>query len=135
LGNDFDVSVLIEGTVALSEDPDKVLRAVEGLVGESVHTVEAMKGLVRVSSEGQRCLTLVRDQFRDRHVRSAARRLLLSNRNGNFTKLLLNRQAASLGVAVLCSSEEESSLGPIYMTIQSSRLDSVIDWLTDYGTK
>lgn len=134
MDDDFDVSVVLEGTVALSEDPDKVLRAVENLVGESAHNVETKRNLIRVSSDDQKCLISVRDQLRDRHVRSAAKRLLLSNRNGNITKLLLNRQAASQGLVVLCSSEEESSLGPICMTIQSNKLDSVIDWLTAYGT-
>ena len=133
LEDDFDVSVVLEGTVALSEDSDRVLKAVENLVGESAHTLETKRNLIRVSSSGQKCLILVRDQLRDRHVRSAAKRLLLYNRNGNTTKLLLNRQAAYLGLVVLCSSEEESSLGPIYMTIRSSKLDAVIDWLTAYG--
>jgi predicted RNA binding protein with dsRBD fold (UPF0201 family) len=79
-----------------------------------------------------KALLRIRDQLRDRHVRSAARRRLLLGREGNSTSLMLNRQAAAAGVLAICGSPEESPLGPIYMTIESEKLDTVIDWLTSY---
>lgn len=72
----------------------------------------------------------VRDQLRDRHVRGAARRLLLAAKEGHETELLLNRQAAAAGVVALCGSPEESPLGPIYLKLASKDIDGVIVWLT-----
>ena len=88
---------------------------------------------MRIFTDDPKALLRIRDQLRDRHVRSAARRRLLLNREDDSTSLMLNRQAATAGVLVVCGSPEESPLGPIYLTIESKRLDDVIDWLTSYA--
>ncbi len=125
--------LLIEATVASSEDSGKVLRAAENLVGEVAHTSDVGTNRVRVASDDPMSLSVVHDQLRDRHVRGAARRMLLSGRkNRTDATIMLNRQAALQGVVALCSSEEESPLGPIYLTIRSDDLDSVMEWLTAF---
>ena len=88
--------------------------------------------MIRLVSEEASSLDMLRDQFRDRHVRGAARRLLLSQLKGSSTSLMLNRQAAVVGVVALCSSPDQSPLGPIYATIDSRQIEAVIDWLTAY---
>ncbi len=125
------VKVRLEATVAPSEDPDKVMSAVKSVIGGNVRE-EVGKFGVRVVAEGPGTLQKLHDQFRDRHVRGAARRLLLSGVKGNSTTVLVNRQAATEGVIVLCSAPEESPLGPIYVTIACRGIDAVIGWLTAY---
>jgi hypothetical protein len=88
--------------------------------------------MIKMLSEGLSSLNILREQLRDRHIRSAARRLLLLELKGDSTSLMLNRQAATVGVVTLCSSADQSPLGPIYMTIRSKQIEAVIDWLTAY---
>ncbi len=88
--------------------------------------------MIRLVSEETGCLDTLRDQLRDRHIRGAARKLLLSELKGGSTSLMLNRQAAAAGVVALCSSADQSPLGPIYATMDSRQIAAVIDWLTAY---
>jgi len=130
--NEFRVKLVVEGEVAPSEESENVQRAVENVLGNCVHRVERSPSTIRVASEDPRSLDLVHDQLRDRRVRATARRLLLANREGKSTTVMLNRQAAFVGVIVLCGGESESPLGPLYMTVASEELDSLIEWLTAY---
>jgi len=124
--------VALEATVSPSEDPRKVLDAVLTILGEAEHSVKETRRLVRVESAAPNALDRVHDQLRDRQVRGAARRRFLAGRSGDSTTVMVNRQAAAAGVVALCDSEEESPLGPIYLSIESKGLDDLIHWLTDY---
>jgi predicted RNA binding protein with dsRBD fold (UPF0201 family) len=83
-------------------------------------------------SNDLKTLQHLKDQFRDRRVRSSARRLLLTNQEeGSLqTYLLLNKQAATVGIGALCDDPRESALGPIVLRIRSNELEKVIDWIT-----
>ncbi len=128
---DVQVRVTFEASVAPSEDPDKVLEALRSVVSGQGRE-ETGRHIVKVIAHGVGSLDKMHDQFRDRHVRGAARRLLLAGVKGSSTTLMLNRQAATAGVIVLCSTPDESPLGPIHVTVASKKIDAVIDWLTAY---
>lgn len=128
---DLRVRVVLEASVSPSEDPEKVIRAMTNLTGGK-GMVDPNTGRPRVVGDTLESLNEMREQFRDRRVRGAARRLLLYGVKGKTTSLMMNRQAAAAGVAALCGSPEESPLGPIYVTIQSKEVEKVIDWLTAY---
>jgi predicted RNA binding protein with dsRBD fold (UPF0201 family) len=128
---EFRVKVTLEATVSPSEDPAKVVGALQKIVGA---LEGAMKnGEAVVTTQDIRAVSHIGDQLRDRHVRSAARRQLLLNTKGRTTFMMLNRQAAAAGVVAICGTAEESALGPIYANIESDDLTAVIDWLTAYG--
>lgn len=124
--------ITLEATISPSEDTTKVVGAFEKVLGQPTGKVSLDFRSARLMTDEAKALLRIRDQLRDRHVRSAARRRLLLGREGNSTSLMLNRQAAAAGVLAICGSPEESPLGPIYMTIESEKLDTVIDWLTSY---
>lgn len=130
---EFGTKLTLEARVSPSEDPAKVEEAlrnvVGGIQGEEVFDSRS----ARLTTVDARALSHIRDQLRDRHVRSAARRQLMLNVKGGTTSMMLNRQAAAAGVVALCGGPEESPLGPIYATIESDRLDGVLDWLTAYS--
>jgi predicted RNA binding protein with dsRBD fold (UPF0201 family) len=128
---DPSAKVRLEAAVAPSEDPEKVMSAIRSVVVGTTHE-EVGKSEVRVVAEGSATLQRLRDQFRDRHVRGAARRLLIAGARGDSTTLMLNRQAATEGVVVLCGAPEESPLGPIYVTITCRGMEGLIEWLTAY---
>ncbi len=124
--------IRLEAAISPSEDPLKVAAAVAGILDAKAGDVELAGSSARLRSDDTRTLTRVRDRLRDRHVRSSARRQLLLSKSGRIASLMLNRQAAAAGVVALCGSPEESPLGPVYLTIESDRVEDVIDWLTAY---
>ena len=126
-------ALTLEASVSPSEDLDKVIAALRSVTGDAEVEVVAGADAVRLLSKDPRALQRLKDQFRDRHVRSAARRRLLASIHGTRTTLMLNRQAATKGVLVLCGSPGESPLGPIYATIRSEKLETVIDWLSGHA--
>ncbi len=123
--------VTLEATVSPSEDPEKVAEAMGNVLGVKVEASGESKS-IRFESTDIGCLSHFREQLRDRHVRAAARRLLNRGREGNSVALMLNRQAATVGVVALCGTPSESPLGPVYLRIDSKRLEEIIDWLTAY---
>ena len=130
---DFRVKLTLDAAISPSEDPARVAGALRKVVGEAPGKATPGARAASLTTEDARALAFVRDQLRDRHVRSAARKQLLLNRNGDAASLMLNRQAAAAGVVALCGSPDESPLGPIYLTIESDRLDAAVDWLTAYS--
>ncbi len=124
--------VSLEATLAPSEDMEKVLGAMKNVLGDALYALTRNPGLLRMETSDQRSLDRLHDQLRDRHVRAAARKRLIAGRSGDTTSLMISKQAAAAGVVALCDSAEESPLGPLRLTVESRRLDEVIQWLTDY---
>ena len=131
---DVEYRVIAEASVSPSEDPEKVALAVANATGAERGQVFLSENQVRFASDDPNALKQFREQLKARRVRSAARAAMYREKRGNSTALLLNRQAAVAGVLVICGGPEESPLGPIYMTIQSKKLDDVIEWLTSYAS-
>jgi predicted RNA binding protein with dsRBD fold (UPF0201 family) len=124
--------ITLEATVSPSEDSAKVVGALERVLGEPTGKLFSDSRIARLVTDEPKALLHIRDQLRDRHVRSTARRRLLLDRKGHSTLLMLNRQAATAGVLAICGGPEESPLGPIYMKIESRELEGVTDFLTSY---
>ena len=102
------------------------------VMGACEYVTEESPRKLTMMSEDPSSIMKVHDQLRDRHVRSAARKLLMLGSSGGRTMVMLNRQAAFADVLALCGSEEESPLGPLMLTVESKDLDQVIRWLTAY---
>jgi predicted RNA binding protein with dsRBD fold (UPF0201 family) len=100
------------------------------VLGDCDYSVEEGSDSIRLRSASSRCLRRLHDQLRDRHVRDAARRLMLASLEGNVLPLKLNRQAAAAGVLALCSNAVESPLGPLNLEIETETPQLLIDWLT-----
>ena len=130
MATDLKLRVQLSASVSPSEDPRKVLAAMRNVLGACEYLVEESPDSIVLSSDSITCLQKVHDQLRDRRVRDAARRLLLRGQEGETLRLLLNRQAAAAGVMVVCSSELESPLGPLFLELQSHDPQGLIDWLT-----
>jgi len=122
--------VELRATVSPSEDPQKVLAAMRQVLGDCDYTVDEGATSISLRSSSSRCLQKLHDQLRDRHVRDAARRLMLASLEGRVLPLKLNRQAAAAGVLALCSNAVESPLGPLNLEIETEAPEKLIDWLT-----
>lgn len=126
-----DIDIIAESQVEHTESREKVAAALLNLFGKSGELRLEDDRVVFLSSE-RASLQLLKDQFRDRRVRAAARRLLLSTveDEGIQAVLLLNKQAATVGIAALCDDPRESPLGPIVLRIRYQNILELIDWLT-----
>ena len=123
-------TLTLEASISPSEDPNKVTSAMQKVVGSTQNQMSSDGSTARLVTRDPRALGWIRDQFRDRRIRSSVRRQFVVNRSGHSTILMLNRQAAAAGVVAICGAPEESPLGPIYLKIESDDLDRLVDWLS-----
>ena len=122
------IEVKVEAPVNPSEDPYKVVDAVTNIV-ERCSPEFRYGSRVIGRATGSEPLAVLYEQVRSRSAMGVLRRMLLDNRAGDATWFLLNKQAATAGIAVVIEEEQESPLGPIRVTISCEELDALIDWL------
>jgi predicted RNA binding protein with dsRBD fold (UPF0201 family) len=122
------VELKVEAPVNPSEDPQKVIDAIESVIGRCSPEFRYGSRVVGRAT-GIEPLSLLYEQVRSRSAMGVLRRMLLDNRAGDSTWFLLNKQAATAGIAAVIEEEPESPLGPIRVTISSEELDTLIDWL------
>jgi uncharacterized protein len=122
------IELKVEAPVNPSEDPQKVIGAIEMVI---VRCSPEFRYGSRVVGRGVGIepLSVLYEQVRSRSAMGVLRRMLTDNRAGDSTWFLLNKQAATAGVAVVIDEEQESPLGPIRVTISCEELDTLIDWL------
>ena len=84
---------------------------------------------VRSNTKDIHLLEKIYDVIHSNHLQKIYRRQLEKNLENDSTWFYLNKQAAFVGTAALCEEAEESPLGPIKVTLTSSNIDGIIDWL------
>jgi predicted RNA binding protein with dsRBD fold (UPF0201 family) len=122
------IELKIEAAVNPSEDAQKVTDAIVNLFTRCSPEVSYRNRVVG-RAEGSDPLAILYEQVRSRSAMGVLRRMLLDNRAGDSTRFLLNKQAATAGIAAVIEEEQESPLGPIRVTISCEELDALIDWL------
>jgi uncharacterized protein len=122
------VELKVEAPVNPSEDPEKVIGAIERVVEKCLPEFRYGSSVMGRAA-GSEPLSILYEQVRSRSAMGVLRRMLLDNRAGDSTWFLLNKQAATAGVAAVIEDEQESPLGPIKVTISCEELDILIDWL------
>lgn len=122
------IEVKVEAPVNPSEDPQKVIGAIEGVI-ERCSPEFRYGSRVVGRAAGSEPFSILYEQVRSRSAMGVLRRMLIDNRAGDSTWFLLNKQAATAGIAAVIEEEQESLLGPIRVTVSCEELDAVIDWL------
>jgi predicted RNA binding protein with dsRBD fold (UPF0201 family) len=122
------IEIKVEAAVKPSEDPQKVIDAIANVLSSCSPEVSYRSRVVG-RAVGSGCLAIVYEQVRSRAAMSVLRRMLLDNQAGDRTWFLLNKQAATAGIAAVIEDEQESPLGPIRVTISCEELYALIDWL------
>ena len=123
-----EIEVKVEATVNPSEDPQKVIAAIENVIDRCYPEFRyGSRAIGR--ARGSEPFSLIYEQVRSRSAMGVLRRMLLDNRAGDSTWFYLNKQAAAAGIAAVIEDEQESPLGPIRVTIDCEELDSLVDWL------
>jgi predicted RNA binding protein with dsRBD fold (UPF0201 family) len=122
------IDVKVEAIVNPSEDTQKVIDAISNLFARCSPEV-SYRGRVVGRAVGSDSLGILYEQVRSRSAMGVLRRMLSDNRAGNSTWFLLNKQAATSGIAAVIEDEQESPLGPLRVRISCEELDTLIDWL------
>jgi uncharacterized protein len=122
------IEVKVEAPVNPSEDPQKVIGAIEGVI-ERCSPEFRYGSRVVGRAAGSEPFSILYEQVRSRSAMGVLRRMMLDNRAGDSTWFLLNKQAATAGIAAVIEDEQESPLGPIRVTVSCEELDTLIDWL------
>ncbi|MFL6310184.1 MAG: RNA-binding domain-containing protein [Nitrososphaera sp.] len=122
------VDLKVEATVNPSESAQKVIDAISNLFTRCSPEL-SFKSRVIGRAVGTDSFSIIYEQVRSRSAMGVLRRMLLDNRAGDSTWFLLNKQAATSGIAAVIEDEQESPLGPIRVTISCEELDSLVDWL------
>jgi uncharacterized protein len=122
------IELKVEAAVNPSEDAQKVTDAIVNLFTRC-SPESSYRNRVVGRADGSDSLAILYEQVRSRSAMGVLRRMLLDNRAGDSTRFLLNKQAATAGIAAVIEEEQESPLGPIRVTISCEELDALIDWL------
>jgi uncharacterized protein len=125
---DSPIELKVEAPVNPSEDPQKVIDAITNII-ERCSPEFRYGSRVIGRATGSEPLALLYEQVRSRSAMGVLRRMLVDNRAGDSTWFMLNKQAATAGIASVIEDEQESALGTIRVTISCEDLDRVVDWL------
>jgi predicted RNA binding protein with dsRBD fold (UPF0201 family) len=114
--------------VNLSEDLDKIKQAISNIFPDSTIKNEIFS--IKAQSNELKSLEKIYETISSSHSQKIYTRNLENNLEGDSTWFFLNKQAAFVGIVAICDEAEESPLGPIKVTLTSSNIDAVIDWIS-----
>jgi hypothetical protein len=110
-----------------SEDPEKVKQSVANIFPYSIIKIENFS--IHAQSKELRSLKKIYEIIHKNKSQKIYIRHLENNLENDFTWFLLNKQAAFVDNIAICDEPEESPLGPIKVTLTSSNIDAIIDWI------
>jgi len=110
-----------------SEDPDKVEKAIANIFPYSIIKYENFTILAQ--SKELRSFEKIYETIHTNQSQKAYSRNLENNLENDATWFFLNKQAAFVERVAICDEPEESPLGPIKVTLTSSNIDGIIDWI------
>lgn len=114
--------------VNLSEDLDKIKQAISNIFPDSTIKNEIFS--IKAQSNELKSLEKISETIASSQSQKIYTRNLENNLEGDSTWFFLNKQAAFVGIVAICDEAEESPLGPIKVTLTSSNIDAVIDWIS-----
>jgi hypothetical protein len=114
--------------VNLSEDLDKIKQAISNIFPDSTIKNEIFS--IKAQSNELKSLEKIYETISSSQSQKIYTRNLENNLEGDSTWFFLNKQAAFVGIVAICDEAEESPLGPIKVTLTSSNIDAVIDWIS-----
>ena len=113
--------------INFSEDPGKIEKAITNIFPHS--KIESTNFEIIAKSKELRSFEKIYETIVTNHSQKTYGRSLDNNLKGDTTWFFLNKQAAFVEKIVICDEAEESPLGPILVTITSSNIDEIIDWV------
>ncbi|MBD3350099.1 MAG: hypothetical protein GF364_01275 [Candidatus Lokiarchaeota archaeon] len=117
-----------------TENYDKLVQVINNIVDISRDAIEVDEKkyykVLRVEIEGNESLRMIYDGLRKQQIVESARHFLLNKIKDDKVEFLLNKQALFMGKYHFCDRPNESSMGPVWVEIESNNIESVIEYLT-----
>jgi len=126
-----EIDVHVEADINPTEDPEKVRRAVENILGNAEFEVRQQKrgSLLVAKAKGIDGLTQFQNLLRRERIRDAARGVLFGGLSKGSIVFYLNKQVAYVGHISFSQPTAESPLGPIKVQIHCDNPRELIEWL------
>ncbi len=126
-----EIAVRVEAEVNLTEDEEKVERAVSNIFDNvSIKIEPSYRGSVLVAeAEGREALVKFRRLLSLDRIRAAARKVFFGGLRGKTVRFCLNKQVAFAGHVSFSEEVAESPLGPLRVTIECEDPRLLVDWL------
>jgi len=126
-----EIEVYVEAEINLTEDSDKVRRAVENILGNGEFDFRPQRrgSLLIAKAKGVNGLAKLQNLFRRERIRNAARGVLFKGLSEKSIVFYLNKQVAYVGHISFSQPTAESPLGPIKVQIHCDNPRELIDWL------
>lgn len=127
-----EVAVRVETEVNLTEDVEKVERAVLNIFENVSFEIEpSYRGSILVAeAEGREAIVKFRRLLSLDRIRAAARKVFFAGLKGKSVRFCLNKQVAFAGHVSFSEEVAESPLGPLRVTIECEDPRQLVDWLT-----
>ena len=110
-----------------SEDPAKVEKAIANIFPYSIIKYENFTMFAQ--SKELRSFEKIYETIHTNQSQKTYSRNLENNLENDTTWFFLNKQAAFVEKVAICDEAGESPLGPIRVTLISSNIDGIIDWI------
>ena len=91
---------------------------------------EQKENTIHTSSIDLKCLEKISEEILNRQLQKSFQKQFRKNLHHDSLWFYLNKQAAFADVVALCEHDDESPLGPIKVSIRSSQIENVANWLT-----
>ncbi|UCH70707.1 MAG: hypothetical protein JSV29_01615 [Candidatus Bathyarchaeota archaeon] len=126
-----EITVRVEADINPTEDPNRVKRAIENIMGNAEFDVRPQKrgSLMIAEAKGTEGLTKFQNLLRRERIRNAARGVLFQGLSGKSIIFYLNKQVAYVGHLSFSQPTAESPLGPIRVQIRCDKPREIIEWL------
>ena len=123
----INCEIEMSSQVNFSEDPSKIKKAIGNIFPYSIIKNENFEIIAK--SKELRSFEKIYETIHTNRSQKVYSRSLENNLKDDTTWFFLNKQAAFVEKIVICDEAEESPLGPILVTLTSSNIDEVIDWI------
>ena len=114
-------------TVNPSESIEKIEIAISNIFPYSI--IKNNNFSINAQSKELRSFEKIYQFIQNNKLQKNYLRSLEDNLQGNTTWFYLNKQAAFVEQIAICEESDESPLGPIKVTISSSNIDAIFDWI------
>lgn len=123
----IDCKVEITCMVNPSEDIEKIKKSISNILPNS--KIELKNFLIYAQSKDLYSFEKFYDVIRSKKSYKTYARNLENNLKNNSTWFYVNKQAAFVEQIAICEEAGESPLGPLKVTLTSSNIDEIIDWI------
>ena len=114
-------------TINPSESIEKIEKAISNIFPYSI--INNNNFSINAQSKELRSFEKIYHFIHNNNLQKNYLRSLEDNLQDDTTWFYLNKQAAFVEQIAICEESDESPLGPIKVTLTSSNIDAIIDWI------